>query len=119
MALTNRHLVFDRYEAVAYFGTLQSGYGGFSASGTQNRTGRVMIGQLAPDEFLIAGFDASVMFRPRAGSKETQGQFLRVEEGTFEDGKWKATRLLNGDQSFFSLRMPSTGLILRARLMAY
>ena len=119
MYLTNRHLVFDRYEAVAYFGSLQSGYGGTSASGTQNRTGRVLIGQLAPDEFLIAGFDASVVFRPRAGSKNAQSQFLSVEEGTFEDGKWKATRLWNGDQTFFYLGMPATGTILRARLMGY
>ena len=119
MLLTNRQLVFDRYEAVAYFGSLQSGYGGYSASGTQNRTGRVLVGQLSPDEFLLAGFDASVVFRPRAGSKETQAQFLRVEEGTFEEGKWKATRLWNGDQTFFLLRMPPAGVILRARLMAY
>jgi hypothetical protein len=118
-SLTNRLLVFDRYEAVAYFGTLQSGYGGYSASGTQNRTGRVMIGQLAPDEFLVAGFDASVAFRPRPGSGSSQAQFLRVEEGTYEDGKWTMTRLWNGDQTFFFLRLPSTGVILRARLMAY
>ncbi len=119
MYLTNRHLVFDRYEAVAYFGTLQSGYGGYSASGTQNRTGRVLIGQLSPDEFLVAGFDASVVFRPRAGSKSAQSQFLSVEEGTFEDGKWKPTRLWNGDQTFFFSRMSAAGIILRARLMGY
>ena len=59
------------------------------------------------------------MFRPRAGSKNAQSQFLSVEEGTFEEGKWKATRLWNGDQTFFYLGMPATGTILRAKLMGY
>ena len=117
--LTNVHLVFDRYETVAYFGEVRPSYGGLYAAGTKDRTGRALIGQAAPDEFWVMGFDARVVFRPKAGSDPMEAQFLRVEEGSFEQGEWKVKRILNGDQTFFGLWLPPGGTILRARLMTY
>ncbi|MBV9307283.1 MAG: DUF5597 domain-containing protein [Acidobacteriaceae bacterium] len=42
-----------------------------------------------------------------------------MEEGTFVDGQWKATRLLNGDETFFGVNLPAQGKIVRVKLMAY
>jgi hypothetical protein len=117
--LTNVRLAFDRYETVAYFGEVRPSYGGLYAAGTKDRTGRALIGQAAPDEFWVMGFDARVAFRPKAGSDPMEAQFLRVEEGSFEQGEWKVKRILNGDQTFFGLWLPPGGTILRARLMTY
>ena len=78
-----------------------------------------MIAEIAPDEFVIIGFDTRVRFEPRRGSKLKNTQFLWVEEGKFENGAWKPARRLNGDETFFSLSLPAQGAILRAKLMAY
>ena len=117
--LTNIHLVFDEYEALTSFGSLRPGYGGLSASGTQNKKGRVLIGQESPDEFWVMGFEGRVTFRPKLGSEKQNAQFLRVEVGHFENGEWKVERLLNGDSTFFALRMSGTGTILHVKLMSY
>ena len=65
------------------------------------------------------GFDAHVQFRPTRGSKEQNAQFLHAEEGTFVEGEWRANRVLNGDQTFFTANLPSQGAILRLKVMAY
>ena len=56
-----------------------------------------MILQLAPEEFIIVGHGVEVSFEPADG-KGWAG-IDKSWEGTFEDGKWKPGRLLNGDQT--------------------
>jgi len=65
------------------------------------------------------GFEGRVTFRPKLGSEKQNAQFLRVEVGHFENGEWKVERLLNGDSTFFALRMSGTGTILHVKLMSY
>ena len=65
------------------------------------------------------GFDARVDFRPSRSSKFQNAQFLRVEEGTFVNGDWKVSRLLNGDEAFFGVFLPAAGAIIRAKLTSY
>ena len=67
------------------------------------------MGELGPDEFLIAGFDAALDFKPPMGSELTNAQFLLVEEGIYEKGDWKTTRVSNGDMNSTGLRLPSDG----------
>jgi hypothetical protein len=117
--ITERLLNFTDYEVLAQFGRPQVSYGGTFASGTEKKTGRSMIAEITPDEFVIIGFDTRVRFEPRRGSKLRNAQFLWVEEGKFENGVWKPARRLNGDESFFSLSLPASGAILRAKLMSY
>jgi beta-galactosidase GanA len=117
--ITERLLNFTDYEVLAQFGRPQVSYGGTFASGTEKKTGRSMIAEIAPDEFVIIGFDTRVRFEPRRGSKLRNAQFLWVEEGKFESGVWKPTRRLNGDETFFGLSLPASGSILRAKLMSY
>lgn len=121
--LTNRLLRFDGYEVVAMFGfPPQLSYGGLFAPGTKDTTGRALIGQLGPDEFLIAGFDTFVQFRPSRDDtgKEQTAQFLSVQEGAYDsEGEWKTKRLWNGDEAFFGLLLPAAGTTLRVRLTRY
>jgi Domain of unknown function (DUF5597)/Glycosyl hydrolases family 35 len=117
--ITERLLNFTDYEVLAQFGRPQVSYGGTFASGTEKKSGRSMIAEIAPDEFVIIGFDTRVRFEPRRGSKLRNAQFLWVEEGKFENGVWKPARRLNGDENFFGLSLPASGAILRAKLMSY
>jgi hypothetical protein len=113
--------------------------------GTENQPhmplGRALVVQLADNQFLVAGFDCSVDFRP-AGTAEQQKagkitvetqqnptikidgkwihrQFLRVEEGTYENGAFKFMRIMNGDQTDFGLPFTSDSQLLRVSLSTY
>lgn len=82
-------------------------------------SGRVLVGQLGSDEFLIAGVDAALDFKPAMGSAYTGVQFLLVEEGRYENGVWKRTELRNGDFTSDGLVFPAQGALIRAKLMRY
>jgi hypothetical protein len=117
--VTGRLLRFDRFDVLAQFGDGRHGYGGDFATGTKDRSGRALIAQLGPDEFLLAGFDTRVQLRPAAANPRQRAQLVTVEEGTFENGQWKAARQLNGDETFFGVSLPHEGRILRVKVMAY
>lgn len=88
-------------DAVASFGFPQPD--GAYPPGTATLQGRAVVAQLAPLEFLVTGFDVSVSFALPAEEMQKQPnqqiEILRVEEGTYVDGAWKATRIVNGDQT--------------------
>ena len=74
--------------------------------------------QLAPDEFLLAGSDIRVRFaldHPAAGDNV---QFLDVEEGTFDNGRWVMARRWNGDQTDYGLNL-TRPVLLKVRLGTY
>ncbi len=112
-------LDFGAYEAMAQFGPMNYGYGGARAAGTQRKSGRVLIGQTGPEDFVVAGFDATVSFRPRYGSSKPRADFVSAEEGYYDSGVWKARRQLSGDEIFFGLRIPRDGTVVKVRLMKY
>lgn len=118
-SLANPELSFDDYDAVARFGPVRDGYGGERGQGNPNLDGRVLIGQITPNEFLIIGCNANVVFEPRLGLLDKQAQLVSVEEGEFVNGQWKTTRLLNGDETYFGLILPHGGATLRVKLMKY
>lgn len=84
----------------------------------QRPVGGAAVIQLAPDEFLVAGSDLRLAFsldHPQAGESS---QFLDVEEGTFEGGRWVMTRRWNGDQVDYGLNLANPTL-LKVRLGTY
>ena len=117
--ITERLLTFTNYEVLAQFGRPIVSSGGTFASGTDRKTGRSMVAVVAPDEFILMGFDTRLRFEPRRGSRSPKAQFLWVEEGTYENGSWKPIRRLNGDETFFELSLPPQGAILRVKLMTF
>jgi hypothetical protein len=86
----------------------------------------VLIAEVGPAEFVLAGFHARVSFRAKRGSpspgqrKPGDGsRFFLVEEGSYQDGQWKVHRQLNGDQTDFGLNLPKNGAVYRAVLEQY
>jgi hypothetical protein len=99
------------------------------------------VAQLNDNQFLITGFHCRVDFRPAGtaqqqkmqqivvGSGQTPSaliegnwqhrQFLRVEEGTYEDGAFKSQRILNGDQTDWGLNFGSDPEVLRVSVATY
>ena len=74
--------------------------------------------QLGADEFLVAGSDIRLRFgldKPAAGENS---QFLSVEEGTFEQGRWTMLRRWNGDQIDYGINLTRPTL-LKVRLGTY
>lgn len=117
--ITDLRLTYGKFESVVTFGMPKPSYGGLYGTGTKNRTGRALVAELSGDEFLIGGFDALVRFLPRRGSELRNAQFVTAEEGTFEDGVWKRTRILNGDESFFGIFLPVDGRWVKVKVMAH
>jgi len=103
--------------------------------------GRALVAQLGANQFLVTGMDCSIDFRP-AGTPEQQKtggivfgtgqepsakidgewihrQFLRVEEGHYENGVFKFERILNGDQTDYGLQFTSAPEVLHVSLATY
>ncbi|WP_338732062.1 DUF5597 domain-containing protein [Mangrovimonas cancribranchiae] len=65
--------------------------------------GRLLAAKLNDNQFLLAGYHSRVMFKPTGKNKGKQWQYLVVEEGHYENGKFKPDRILNGDQTDWGL----------------
>jgi len=117
--IANPELRFDAFDAVARFGKISDGYGGSRGNGNPNLDGRVLIGQLARDEFLVAGMNANIMFAPKLGARKKKMMYLSVEQGHYHAGVWVTDRQLNGDETYFGLVLSSSGTMLRVKVLAY
>jgi hypothetical protein len=115
--IRGKNLIFDRYHVLARFLPVPA-----PAGQAPVPSGRVLVGELGPDEYLVMGFNAAVDFRPTVGSGFTAAQFLQVEEGVYENGVWKMTnrgRTYQGSYGPPSVPLPSQGAIFRVKLMRY
>jgi hypothetical protein len=121
-----RNLIFSDFDILVRFhppARQPAGSVGAAPAGAPAEpSGRVFIAELAPDEFLIMGFDSSVEFRPAQGSGYTAAQLLSNEEGVFENGSWKRTVLgitAQGDYSGPTVNLSAQGAMIRVKLMRY
>lgn len=69
----------------------------------QHPDGRFLIAELSENQFLICGYHCRVMFKPSEKNKNSNWQYLKVEEGHYENGVFKVERILNGDQTDWGL----------------
>ena len=97
--------------------------------------------QLGENQFLVAGYFCTVDFYP-AGTEEQQKtehivdgseqipsalidgkwqhrQFMRVEQGVYENGTFKLLRSQNGDATDYGLRFGEEPTVLRVTLGTY
>ena len=86
-------------------------------AGNPQPMGAALVAQLKDNQFLVAGFYCRVDFRPTTPDKRRQ--FVRVEEGTYENGVFKFLRVLNGDQTDGGLDFSSEPLVLRVSVATY
>ncbi|GAC1416457.1 MAG: DUF5597 domain-containing protein [Acidobacteriaceae bacterium] len=108
--LSRQRLHFGPVDAVVSFGYPQ--HDGQLPPGTPTQSGRAMVAQTGPMEFVVTGFDASVSFvqanDPGGKSPAEQVEILRAEEGTYVNGTWQSARIWNGDQTDRGLNFHGT-----------
>ena len=102
---------------VAY-GVPQFGFGEHPP-GNPQPVGRALVAQLGEHQFLVAGFHCRVDFQPSAPPSARQRAYVRVEEGTYENGTFKFLRIWNGDQTDWGLNFTDAPQILRVTLGTY
>jgi len=88
---------FGDWQATVSFGFPQ--YDGRRAPGTKDFHGAAIVAQLGPDEFLVTGVDASVIFHLPGKPAWTHSQILTAEQGVYDNETWKPLRILNGDET--------------------
>jgi beta-galactosidase GanA len=99
----------------ATIGFGQEQFGPEPPKGNPTPSGGVLIAQLAPDEFLVTGFQARVSLQPT----DTRKHLARVEEGIYREGVWQFVRILNGDQTDWGLNFTTAPAVLRVRFAEY
>jgi hypothetical protein len=118
--IRSRNLIFNYYDLLVRF--RPAGMAAADATVASEPTGRVLIAELNPDEFLLMGFDAAVSLRPSQGADFTAAQLLKVQEGHFENGDWKTVRegpTTQGDHAPATVSLPAEGAMIRVGLMRY
>jgi hypothetical protein len=95
-------LDFGDWQATVAFGFPQMD--GRRPPGTKDADGVALVARLGPDEFLVSGFNASVIFHLPGKQPWMRSEFLSVQQGEYENGVWKPLRLWNGDETDRGLR---------------
>ena len=106
-------LVFDHWKADVSYG-LQERRNVKQPTGNPTPVGRALIAQLGDDEFLVTGFFCRIHFHPIDDKQPMQ--YLRVEEGQYQDGQFQPIRIWNGDQTDWGLNFSSAPQVLRVLL---
>jgi hypothetical protein len=112
-----REVDFGAWQATVAFGFPQRD--GQPAPGTKDAHGEALVAQLGPDEFLVTGVDASVIFHLPGKLPWMRSQIVRAEEGTYEDGVWKPIRMLNGDETDRGLCFHDKPTVVRVKMQQF
>ncbi|MGZ3778422.1 MAG: DUF5597 domain-containing protein, partial [Mucilaginibacter sp.] len=84
------------WQAVVYFG----GDGRANAAPVYgDPLGQLMVVKLAENKFLVIGTRCHITFKPAGDNTGKAWQYLKVEEGSYRNGQFKALRILNGDET--------------------
>jgi len=86
---------------------------------TGNRSiSKAMIVQLGENEFILIGTLCRITFRPAGSDLGKAWQYLKVEEGNYENGIYKLLRIRNGDETDWGgPRFGSVPAVLHATLI--
>lgn len=109
-----QELDFGDWQATVAFGFPQPD--GRKAPGTKDAHGVALVARLGPDEFLVTGFDAGIRFHVPGQPPFIHSQILTAEEGNYENGVWKTTRLWNGDEVDRGLCFHNQPQVVRVRM---
>jgi hypothetical protein len=92
-----QELDFGGWQATVAFGFPQRD--GQRPPGTKDAQGAALVAQLGPNEFLVTGVDASVIFHLPGKLPWMHSEVVTAEQGVYENGVWKPLRLWNGDET--------------------
>jgi len=62
-------------------------------------TGKLLVAKLAENQFIVMGTRCHLSFQPLGGNAGKTWQYLKVEEGQYQNGTFKPLRILNGDET--------------------
>ena len=113
-------LEFGQWNATITYGAAGRGGGrGAAPPANANPQGRVLVAQTGDGQFLVTGLSVRVDFRPSGADKRRQ--FMRVDEGTYENGVFKFIRIMNGDETDNGLnfRAGTEPVVMRVSLGVY
>lgn len=114
---TSEELDFGDWQATVAFGFPQAD--GRKAPGTKDAHAAALVAQLGPDEFLVTGIDASVIFHLKGKQPWMRSQILTADEGAYDNGEWKSRRLLNGDETDRGIRCNRKAEVVRVRMQRF
>jgi Domain of unknown function (DUF5597) len=83
------------WQAVVSF----SATGGRTVQANAKPIGKAMVVQLGENEFILIGTLCRFTFRPAGINAGKDWQYLKVEEGHYENGTFKLLRIRNGDET--------------------
>ncbi len=106
-------LHFGAWDAVVSYGAVRNA----APKGNPEPIGRVLVAQLSDQQFLVTGLFCRVDLVPTDAKKHRQ--FLRVEEGAYQDGAFQFQRILNGDQTDWGLNFSAEPQVLRVSVATY
>jgi hypothetical protein len=115
---TRQVLSFGKWEAVINYGSYKPDHRTEQPSGTEKHDGRALVAQIGPDEFIITGINANVLFQ-LAEKEQGHAQILHVEEGAYEADKWTPIRLWNGDQTDHGMHFRHSPVVLQVKMGVY
>jgi hypothetical protein len=110
----DQELDFGDWQATVAFGFPQ--LDGRRAPGTKDAHGTALVMQLGPDEFLLTGIDSSVVFHLPGKQPWIRSEILSAEQGVYENGEWKPSRLLNGDETDRGLQFHGASEVVRVKM---
>lgn len=110
-----QELDFGAWQATVSYGYPQQD--GRRPPGTNDAHGVALVAQCGPDEFLVAGLDASISFHLPGKLPGMRMQILSAQEGFYDHGVWKPKRLWNGDETDRGLQFHADDpVVVRVRL---
>jgi hypothetical protein len=76
------------------------GDGRANAAAVYNQaTGKLLVAKLAENQFIVMGTRCHLSFQPLGANAGRAWQYLKVEEGQYQNGTFKPLRILNGDET--------------------
>lgn len=83
------------WQAIVSFGTSRRN----NTQPNARPVSKAMVVQLGENEFLLIGTQCHFTFKPTGANAGKAWQYLKVEEGQYENGKFKLLRIRNGDET--------------------
>jgi beta-galactosidase GanA len=117
---TPRSVIFGHWRLTASWGEWQFGFKRWvwlkapAPPWADQPIGGVTVAQLSPDEFLIFGDHVRMTIEPADG--DARALMVRAEQGTFAAGRWRATRVWNGDQTDYGLNLVDRPTVLKVTM---
>ncbi|HEY4335498.1 MAG TPA: DUF5597 domain-containing protein [Puia sp.] len=83
------------WQAIVSFGGGRGNFGRINS----RANGKLLIVKLDENCFVVTGTHAHITFSPTGSNSGKAWQYLKVEEGQYENGVFKPLRILNGDET--------------------